>query len=127
MRSELTSPLGPTIESYLSLKISLGRKYSGVRDVLTHLDSFLASVGEDLTSDSYSRWVETQLHLTSGVRRWRMRIVRNLCLYRLRKEPRCFVPDLLEFPRPYSLQERIPHCCKENSPGPGWGILATAA
>jgi transposase-like protein len=25
------------------------------------------------------------------------------------------------------LQAQIPHCCKENSPGPGWGILASAA
>jgi integrase/recombinase XerD len=101
MKSELASPLGPAIRSYLSLKISLGRKYSNERNVLSHLDSFLASVGEDLNHRSYSGWIETQLHLTSGVRRSRMRIVRNLCLYRRRSDPDCFVPDLSEFPRPH--------------------------
>ncbi len=30
----------------------------------------------------------------------RMRIVRNLCLYRQRTEPHCFIPDLELFPRP---------------------------
>ncbi|MEJ2084025.1 MAG: tyrosine-type recombinase/integrase [Acidobacteriota bacterium] len=101
MKSEFTSPVGPTIERYLSLKVSLGRKYSVEHDVLKYLDSFLASVAEDLTAGSYNRWVQTQLHLTSGVRRRRMRIVRNLCLYRLRTEPDYFVPDLSEFPPPH--------------------------
>lgn len=100
MKNTLASLLGPTIESYLALKLSLGREYSGVRGVLTHLDSFLASFGEDLTADSYHRWVQTQLHLTSGVRRYRMRNVRNFCLYRLRSDPHCFVPDPSEFPPP---------------------------
>lgn len=100
MKKTPASLLGPTIESYLTLKHSLGREYSGVRDVLTHLDSFLASGGEDLTADSYRRWVQTLLHLTSGVRRYRMRNVRNFCLYRRRSDPHCFVPDSSEFPPP---------------------------
>ena len=39
-----------------------------------------------------------QKHLTSGVRRYRMRVVRNFTLYRRRLEPSCFVPDPHLFP-----------------------------
>jgi len=101
MKSTFTSALGPTIANYLSLKEALGRKYSGERHVLSHLDSFLAAIGQDLDSESFGRWNETRLHLASGVRRNCMRIVRNLCLYRLRSEPASFVPDSSQFPRPH--------------------------
>lgn len=46
-----------------------------------------------------------------GVRRNRMRIVRNLCLYRQRGEPGCFVPDPSGFPKPH--QPRRPHLFSE--------------
>ena len=44
--------------------------------------------------------VQTHTHLTPGVRRNRMCIVRNFCLYRRRTEPNCFVPDLGGFAPP---------------------------
>jgi integrase len=95
------SALGPTITRYLALKRALGRRYAVERDVLKSLDTFLKIEGADLTADSFTRWCRTQQHLTRGVRRNRMRIVRNLCLYRRRTEPTCFVPDLLLFPDPH--------------------------
>ena len=77
----------------------LGRCCTVERAVLRSIDAFLVADGaKDLTSDSFRRWVDTQQHLKSGVRRDRMRIVRNLCLYRRRTVPSCFVPDETLFP-----------------------------
>ena len=93
-----TSPLGATIARYLALKAALGRRYGVERGVLTHLDRFLSATAADLTADSFTQWCRTREHMTSGVRRNWMRIVRNLCLYRQRTEPSCFVPDAAQFP-----------------------------
>ena len=94
-----SSPLAPVITRYLDLKVALGRCCTVERAVLRSIDAFLVADGaKDLTSDSFRRWVDTQQHLKSGVRRDRMRIVRNLCLYRRRTVPSCFVPDETLFP-----------------------------
>lgn len=111
MNNNFHSILAPTITSYLSLKVALGRLYTIERGVLTHLDSFLAAISGELTSETFERWIRTRSQLTSGVRRNWMRIVRNLCLYRRRTEPKCFVPDSSQFPvghqavRPYIFSE----------------------
>jgi integrase/recombinase XerD len=101
MNNNFSSVLAPTIARYLSLKESLGRIYKVERIVLTHLDTFLSTTGQDLTSESFQAWISTRLQLASGVRRYWMRITRNLCLYRRRTEPDCFVPDLSQFPVPH--------------------------
>lgn len=102
------SVLGPTIGRHVQLKQALGRAYALERDVLRSLDVFLAdSNARDFTESTFTGWCRTFLHVTSGVRRNRMRIARNLCLYRRRTEPSCFVPDPMLFPslhqpvRPY--------------------------
>ncbi|WP_155321933.1 tyrosine-type recombinase/integrase [Desulfosarcina ovata] len=93
-----SSVLGPVIASYIDLKQALGRHYAGERRILASLDIFLAKTGSDLTAGSFSGWCTTQEHLASGVRRYRMRVIRNFTLYRRRLEPSCFVPDSLLFP-----------------------------
>lgn len=108
MRSPtVRSKLAIVLTRYLALKEALGRRYAVERDVLRHLDRFLAARRGDLTADTFAAWVATQLHLTAGVRRNRMRIVRNFCLYRRRTAPSCFVPDLAAFPHPH--QPLRPH------------------
>lgn len=92
------SLLGPTATRYLALKRALGRRYNSEQRVLELLDIFLATEGSDLTADTFARWCRGEEHLASGVRRDRMRIVRNFCLYRRRTEPTCFVPDPSLFP-----------------------------
>ena len=99
-RRPLLSALGPTICRYLDLKEALGQRYTAERTLLEHLDRFLASAASDLTPETFARWCLTQQHLTAAVRRRRMRIVRNLCLYRRRTDPVCFVPDSSQFPLP---------------------------
>jgi integrase len=97
-QDSFASVLGPTIARYLTLKQALGRRYDVERRILEHLDRFLETSGSDLTADSFTGWCQMQIHLASGVRRSWMRITRNLCLYRRRSEPACFVPDAELFP-----------------------------
>jgi integrase/recombinase XerD len=93
-----SSIIGPTIERYLKLKRSLGREYSAENEIFKQLDSFLQRHKKDLTLKSFDDWCHTLTHLATGVQRNRMRVVRNLCLYRQRTVPGCFVPDKLQFP-----------------------------
>ncbi|MBW2263513.1 MAG: tyrosine-type recombinase/integrase [Deltaproteobacteria bacterium] len=107
VQETFASGLGPIIAGYLTLKRALGRRYAVERDVLAHIDRFLAADAQELTAETFANWCATLAHLKPGVRRNRMRIVRNLCLYRRRSEPSCFVPDLHGFPRPHA--PRPPH------------------
>jgi len=102
-QTPLTSELGPHIARYIALKQALGCQYQREHAILAHLDHFLASQPPghgQLSAETFSHWCETFAHLTPTVRRNGMRIARNLCLYRQRSEPACFVPDLGGFPRP---------------------------
>lgn len=93
-----SSVVASTIQSYLTLKRALGREYVMHEGVLGHLDQFLAARHADLGPETFAAWCLTFEHLASGNRRNRMREVRNWCLYRRRREPRCFVPDERLFP-----------------------------
>jgi integrase/recombinase XerD len=109
------SVFGPTITSYLSLKKALGRRFAGETDALAHLDRFLVAQRPEpsgLTPDSFAAWTLTFAHLTPTVRRNRMRIVRNLCLYLRRSDADCFVPDPSGFPAPHA--PRPPHIFTED-------------
>jgi integrase len=92
------SIFGSAITRYLALKEALGRRYATERAILKLLDGCFADRLEDLDPESFARWCRSQNHLTSGVRRYRMHIVRNFCLYRRRTEPACYVPDVALFP-----------------------------
>ncbi len=111
--AELHSSLGPTMASYVALKQFLGRRYATERAVLAHLDRFLAArgAGAALDAETFACWSASIAHLTPGVRRSWMRIARNLCLYRRRSEPACFVPDPSWFPTPH--QPRLPYLFTE--------------
>jgi site-specific recombinase XerD len=108
-------PLAVTavIQRYLALKQALGRRYDVERDVLRHLEAFLRTQRgrRDLTPGTFAQWCLTHRHRASGVRRNRMRIVRNLCLYRRRTDAACFVPDARLFPPNH--QRRRPHIFSE--------------
>jgi len=102
MKTPTASWLSPLIRRYLDLKQALGRGFAIERRVLAALAEFVATAAApDLTQSEFEHWCKTQTHLTTGVRRNRMRIVRNFCLYRRRTEPHCFVPDLDCFPYPH--------------------------
>jgi integrase len=110
MKTPFSSALAPVIERYLAIKQALGRRYDEQRRIFLSLDQFLSEKTKgdhELTAETFLQWCQTLEHLKSGVRRNRMREIRNLCLYRQRHEPNCFVPDHSLFPglhqpvRPY--------------------------
>jgi integrase/recombinase XerD len=110
----LRSPLAEVIRRYVTLKQVLGRKYANEQRVLTDLDTFLVEQGSsdsELTADTFARWCGRLERLTPTVRRNWMRVVRNLCLYRTRSDPGCFVPDPSTFPRPH--KPRLPYLFTE--------------
>jgi integrase/recombinase XerD len=96
--SSFASEISQSIARFVALKEALGRKYAVEGAILRHLDAFLAATRADLDAENFAAWCLTYKHLTSGVRRKWMRVVRNLCLYRRRTEPSCFVPDPSQFP-----------------------------
>jgi len=93
-----TSVLGAVLTRHLALKRALGRRYDHEAAVLAHLDRFLGARAVDLSPETFTQWGATIAHLKPQVRRAWMRIARNLCLYRQRLEPHCFVPDPRGFP-----------------------------
>jgi integrase/recombinase XerD len=96
------SVLYPFILRYIALKQALGRGYAREKTILLSLDRFLATAGEhDLDARNFAAWCRSKQHLSSGVLRDHMRIVRNLCQYRRRTESGCFVPDKHLFPDPH--------------------------
>lgn len=112
MSASFASPLGKVMLDYLQLKQALGRRYDSERRVLETVDQLLVKKkARDLDSDAFTAWCQTQAHLASGVRRWRMRVVRNFCLYRRRTKPECFLPDLDQFPAQH--QRVRPHIFSE--------------
>jgi hypothetical protein len=99
-----SSRLAPTLKRYVDLKRALGRRFDEATRTLQLLDRFLQDQTiryPDLNAAAFQAWCQTQEHLASGVRRGRMREVYNFCLYRLRTEPQCFVPDPVLFPKPH--------------------------
>jgi integrase len=97
--SPVQSVLRPIISRYLELQRALGKGFHTEQWILQSLDRWLTESGSaDLDLDDFTAWCKSQQHLASGVRRQRMRVVRNFCLYRRRSEPTRFVPDLHAFP-----------------------------
>lgn len=102
MSRALRSRLGAQISAYVALKRALGRRFAAETDVLAHLDGFLVERrAPKLTPSAFVAWCLTFEHVTPTVRRTRMRIVRNFCLYLRRSDRDCFVPDPSGFPAPH--------------------------
>ena len=99
-----SSMLAPVLTRYVDLKRALGLRFRNPTRTLESLDRFLnghITNYPDLDAAAFQAWCQTQGHLTSGVRRERMRQIYHFCLYRRRTEPRCFVPDPSLFPKPH--------------------------
>ena len=111
--AKFVSALGPVITQYLTLKRALGRRAETMEHYLAQLDHFLASVNAmDLTASTFAAWCSSIKHLAASTRRQQMRIVYQLCLFRRRSNPTCFLPDPRQFP---PLQPRPrPHIFSED-------------
>ncbi len=99
--STFQSALGPEIRAHIELKRALGRQFQREAGILGDLDRFLvASDEQDLTAGVFARWALTLERLAPASRRQYLRIAHNLCQYRQRANPECFVPDPAGFPDP---------------------------
>lgn len=78
-----------------------GRGYRHEEYVLRALGRYLAGKdARDLSAVLFERWSEDQRHLSPTTLYWRQLLVRKLCLYRRRRDPKCFVPERISFARP---------------------------
>jgi integrase/recombinase XerD len=102
------SRLGRQIAAYLAVKKALGRHFFSETYMFVQFDRFLAERrATAVTPALFAEWVRTFDHVSPTVRRTRMRIVRNFCLYLRRRDRACFVPDPGGFPAPHVA--RRPH------------------
>lgn len=92
--------LSESIEAFVALKRSLGRKFVAEAWVLARFEKFVAFAGCELDAGTFTAWSASMSHLRATTRRRRLRIARSLCLYRRRTVPGCFVPDADTFPSP---------------------------
>ena len=98
-RVVFASVLGPLITRYLGLKRALGQRADSLQYVLARLDRFLASChANDLNQETFAAWCLSLAHLATNTRHQWMRMVYQLCRFRRRYEPSCFVPDPSQFP-----------------------------
>jgi integrase len=102
------SRLGRQIAAYLAVKKALGRRFFSETYLFVQFDRFLAKRrATAVTPTLFAEWVRTFDHVSPTVRRTRMRIIHNFCLYLRRRDRACFVPDPSGFPDPHVA--RRPH------------------
>ena len=107
------SALASVIDRFVALKRALGRQFDTGSYRLGRLDRFLASQQPpDLTAETFSAWCSSLRHLAASTRLGSLMTVYNLCLYRRRTEPGCFLPDPSQFPP--SQPRRAPHIFSES-------------
>jgi integrase/recombinase XerD len=98
-REPFTSPIGPLLTCYLTVKRALGRRAVTMAYIFRYLDRFLVSQGAlDLTREAFTAWNESMAALHANTRRARLRAVYHFCLFRQREDPHSFVPDPTQFP-----------------------------
>ena len=98
----LRSFLRDDIRDYIQLKRSLGRAFGQETRILYSFDALLREHyprATELTPEIFSDWCLSLLHLSPTVRRRRMYVIHNFCLYHSRSYPETFIPNILTFPK----------------------------
>ena len=96
------SSLASSLQRFLDLKRTLGRRYRGERAILSHWDNFLHChypEARKVRAEMFSGWTQELSHLSPTVRRARQCLVRNWLLFHARDHTGTFIPDLLTFPK----------------------------
>jgi integrase/recombinase XerD len=121
--TNLTPRLDAAIAAYLTHYRALCRGYDQEEWVLGLMRIFVVRQGAgDLDRELFEQWRNTFCHLHPNSRHTYERIVHNLCRYRRRSEPDCFLPDpsLLTRPVPHALPTPV-------DPGQIANMLAVAS
>lgn len=102
-KESFRSSVATELNNYISYKQALGHSFECQSRVLLYLDRFLCELGKpspDLTAETFRQWCQSMGSICSSTRLQRMGTIRNFCLYRRRRNPKCFVPDSSQFPKP---------------------------
>jgi integrase len=101
------SSLASSLQRFLDLKRTLGRRYRSEGTILSHWDDFLHRHYPEtrrVCAEMFSGWTQELSHLSPTVRRAWQRLVRNWLLFHARDHTGTFIPDLLTFPKPIPAQ-----------------------
>ena len=93
------------IADFVAHQRAFGRGFWHEEYILKALGRFVARRGaNDLSASLFDRWSKDQGHLSPTTLYGRQLLVRRLCLFRVRHEPECFIPDQTCFARrrPYA-------------------------
>lgn len=93
--------LEAAVVEFVSHQRVFGRRYDTEEWILKRLGRFVSRHGStDLNAAVFEQWCKTHRRLSPTTRyRWQL-LVRKFCLFRRRRDPRCFVPDPCSFARP---------------------------
>lgn len=95
------TPLDDAIDEFVAHQRVFGRRYYTEEYNLKAVGRFIARQGaKDLSATTFELWCKAEQHLSPNTRYARQLLVRKLCLFRRRRDPRCFVPDSAAFARP---------------------------
>jgi integrase len=95
------TPLVNAIAEFVAHQRVFGRGYWYQEYALKALGRFASRRGAtDLSAALFDAWCKDQHHLSPNTLYGRQLVVRKLCLFRRRRDPRCFVPDPTGFARP---------------------------
>jgi integrase/recombinase XerD len=103
--------LDAAIADFVAHQRAFGRGYWHEEYVLKALARFVVSRGAaDLTASLFDQWSEDRRVLSPTTLYRRQLLIRKLCLFRRRRDPKCFVPERSCFarPRPYAAPVIIP-------------------
>jgi integrase len=100
-QSKWSTPLDGAIAEFVAHQRVFGRGYWYQEYILKALGRFASRCGAaDLNATVFDAWCKDQQHLSPTTLYGRQLLVRKLCLFRRRRDPRCFVPDPSGFARP---------------------------
>ena len=98
---ERSTRLDAAIADFVAHQRTFGRRYWHQEYVLKALGRFVACRGaDDLSPSLFDQWSEHQRHLSPTTLYGRQLLVRKLCLFRHRRDWKCFVPERTRFARP---------------------------
>lgn len=104
-RKRAAATLQAAITEFVAHQRTFGRGYRSQQGTLNALARFVVRRGvSDLNASLFDEWSKDQRHLSPNTLYGRQLLVRKLCLFRRRRDARCFVPEPSGFARrrPYA-------------------------
>jgi integrase len=94
---KFTSPLGSSMEKFISLGRSQGKRYRNEEEILCRFDRFLRSYSDpprNLSDPVLKKWLTHSQTCQPSSRYLNFAVVRRFCLYLSRFNPNVYIPDI---------------------------------